>query len=75
MDPHQNEFAAAVAAMKETYGSPVNRQIPADGDFVSGRTCGRTWSGHVEWVEDEGHYMCINVGGGWLNVPVSDITH
>jgi hypothetical protein len=75
MDAHEREYAGAIAGMQENAGRIINRQIPADGDFVSGRTCGRTWSGHVEWVEDEGYYMTINVGGGWLSVPVSDITH
>lgn len=73
MDSHQNEYAAAVAGMQDTYGRPVNRQIPADGDFVSGRTGNRSWSGYVEWVD--GPLMCVNVSGAWVYVPVSDITH
>jgi hypothetical protein len=70
MDAHHAEYAAAIAGMAETYGTP---QTPAVGDFVSGMTAGRRWSGHVEWID--GDRLTINVGGGWLAVPVKDITH
>jgi hypothetical protein len=69
--PAENEYLAAVRGLHEQTVSA--KPEPAVGDFVSGRTAGKTWSGHVEWVE-HGH-MCINVGGGWVRVPVSDITH
>jgi hypothetical protein len=72
-DPHQNEYIAAVAGMADHTPSPVS--LPAEGDFVSGRTAGKTWSGYVEWLYDDGRFMCVNVGGSWLNVPVADITH
>lgn len=71
MDAHINEYAAAVAGMAETYGTPS--KTPAVGDFVSGMTAGRRWSGHVEWID--GDRLTINVGGGWLAVPLKDITH
>jgi hypothetical protein len=70
MDAHHAEYAAAVAGMAETYGT---QQTPAVGDFVSGITAGRRWSGHVEWID--GDRLTINVGGGWLAVPLKDITH
>jgi hypothetical protein len=70
MDAHHAEYAAAVAGMQETYGT---QQTPAVGDFVSGMTAGRRWSGHVEWID--GDRLTINVGGGWLAVPLKDITH
>lgn len=73
MDAHEREYAGAVAGMQEAAGRVVNRQVPADGDFVSGRTGTRQWSGNVEWVD--GPLMCLNVGGAWVYVPVSDITH
>jgi hypothetical protein len=73
MDAHEREYAGAVAGMQEAAGLPVNRQIPADGDFVSGKTAGKHWSGHVEWVSPP--LMCLNVGGAWAYVPVGDITH
>jgi len=69
MDAHASEYAAAVAGMAETYGT----KQPAVGDFVSGMTAGRRWSGHVEWID--GDRLTINVGGGWLAVPIKDITH
>jgi hypothetical protein len=71
MDAHANEYAGAVAGMNETYRPAVNE--PAIGDFISGITCGRSWSGRVEWCD--GNRVTINVGGGWLAVPVADITH
>jgi hypothetical protein len=73
MDAHEREYAGAVAGMLEAAGREVS--LPAQGDFVSGKTAGKHWSGHVEWVEDDGKFMCINVGGGWLTVPTADITH
>jgi hypothetical protein len=71
MDAHANEYAGAVAGMNETYRPAVNE--PAIGDFISGITCGKRWHGRVEWCE--GNRVTINVGGGWLAVPVADITH
>jgi hypothetical protein len=73
MDAHEREYAGAVAGMQEAAGRLVNRQVPADGDFVSGKTAGKHWSGHVEWVSPP--LMCLNVGGAWAYVPVGDITH
>lgn len=76
MDANHNEYLAAVAGLHEQTPSPVldqKRQEPAVGDFVSGTTAGRSWSGYVEWVEDG--RCCINADGAWLAVPVTDITH
>jgi hypothetical protein len=64
MDAHENEYLAAVAGMKDTYGA---------GDFVSGTTAGKRWSGRVEW--QDGEWIAVNVDGAWVRVPVSDITH
>ena len=63
-DAHENEYAGAVAGMAETYGA---------GDFVSGQTGGKHWSGRVEW--QEGEWLSVNVDGAWVRVPVRDITH
>jgi hypothetical protein len=74
--PHENEFLAAIAGLPEQTPSPAidqKRQEPAIGDFVSGRTSGKTWQGRVEWIEDG--RMTLDVGGGWVAVPVADITH
>ena len=69
--PHENEYLAAVSGLPEQTPSP--RHEPAVGDFVSGRTAGKTWRGRVEWID--GGRMTIDVGGGWVAVPVADITH
>ena len=52
MDAHINEYAAAVAGMAETYGTRA-ADTYAVGDFVSGMTAGRRWSGHVEWIDGD----------------------
>ena len=72
--PGDAEAAAAIAGMQETYGKPANPRLPAIGDFVSGTTAGKRWSGHVEWVESDDR-MVINIDGGWLSVSPQDITH
>ena len=72
-DPHHAEYLAAAAALHEQTPVPEARHEPALGDFISGVTAGRYWSGKVEWV-NEGQ-ACINVGGGWVYVPLADITH
>ena len=69
--PHENEYLAAIAGMADHTMPPA--QQPAPGDFVSGTTAGKRWSGRVEWIE--GNRMTIDVGGGWVAVPVTDITH
>lgn len=72
-DPHQNEYLAAVAGMNDHTMPPAERHEPAVGDFISGVTAGKRWSGHVEWVHE--NEVCINPGGAWINVPLKDITH
>ena len=73
-DPHQNEYLAAVEGMNDTYGWREAKPEPAVGDFVSGKTAGRYWSGRVEWVNDRGE-ICVNTDGSWVYVPTRDITH
>jgi hypothetical protein len=73
MDPHRSEYLAAVAGMAEhTLPSALHRTY-AVGDFVSGVSCGKPWSGRIDWFFDNGD-ACIDVGGAWLSVPVRDIT-
>lgn len=72
-DPHQNQYLAAVQGMRDTYGWREAKSEPAVGDWVSGRTAGKAWSGRVEWIEND--HMTLDVGGGWVSVPVKDITH
>lgn len=69
--PHESEYLAAVRGLHEQTPSPIHE--PAVGDFVSGMTAGRRWSGRVEWVIES--RLTINIGGAWISVPVGDITH
>ena len=73
--PAENEYLAAVAGLHEQTPSPAHKtQEPAVGDFVSGKTCGRYWSGRVEWINTNGE-ICVNTDGSWVYVPMADITH
>ena len=78
---HENEYLGAVAGMQETYGtgwkdtSNTPKQEHAVGDFVSGLTAGRRWSGRVEWFSDDGVTLVVNIDGAWIRCPVADITH
>jgi len=69
--PNENEYLAAARGLHEQTLS--GKAEPAVGDFVSGCTAGKRWSGRVEWVADG--RMTLDVGGGWVAVPVADITH
>lgn len=73
MSPHENEYAGAVAGMQDTYGTTAPDH--AIGDFVSGITAGKHWSGHVEWYSDDGKTVVVNVDHSWVTVPTADITH
>ena len=74
MDAHNREYAGAVAGFRESAGwHDTQNTTPAVGDFVSGLTAGRRWSGHVQAIE--GDRMVVDVDGAWLAVPVADITH
>lgn len=72
--PHENEYLAAIAGMAD-HTMPPAPQPPAIGDFVSGLTAGRRWSGHIEWFSDDGKTMVVNVDHSWVTVPVADIAH
>ena len=75
-DAHDREYAAAVAGMAETYGTATTTPTSlAVGDFISGVTAGKQWSGHIEWFSDDGKTMVVNVDHSWVTVPLSDITH
>lgn len=74
MDANHAEYAAAVAGMAEIYGTRARRTY-ADGDFVSGTTCGKRWSGRIEWIDGDGDRVTVNVGGAWLVASTHDITH
>jgi hypothetical protein len=75
-DAHHAEYAAAVAGMQDTYGwRDTGNTQPAVGDFVSGITKGKRWSGHIEWYSDDDATVVVNVDHAWVRVPVADITH
>ena len=71
--PHDNEYLAAIQGMNDTYGWREAKSLPAVGDFVSGKTAGRRWSGRVEAIDSD--RMTIDVGGAWITANVADITH
>jgi hypothetical protein len=77
-DAHEREYAAAVAGMQDTYGTgwtDTNNTPPnlAVGDFVSGVTAGKQWSGHIEWFSEDDACVVVNVDHAWVRVPVADI--
>ena len=72
-DAHHAEYAAAAAALHEQTPSPISHE-PAVGDFVSGITAGKRWTGRVQWIADDGR-ISIELDGGWLYVSSGDITH
>jgi hypothetical protein len=75
MDAHNSEYLGAVAGFRESAGWHDTTNTPAVGDFVSGLTRGRRWSGNIEWFSDDGKTMVVNVDHSWVTVPVADITH
>ena len=77
-DAHDAEYAAAVAGMQDTYGTgwtDTSNTPPslAVGDFVSGVTAGKQWSGHIEWFSEDDACVVVNVDHAWVRVPVADI--
>jgi hypothetical protein len=71
-DPHHNEYLAAVAGLHEQTPSPAPRTY-AIGDFVSGESGGKRWSGRIFAVD--GDRLSIEMPGAWLSVSAQDITH
>jgi hypothetical protein len=71
--PHDNEYLAAITGMADTYGWRESKSLPALGDYVSGCTAGRRWSGRVEAID--GDRLTLDVGGAWITASVADITH
>ena len=73
MDAHDNEYLAAIAGMAEhTMPSALHRTY-AVGDYVSGISGGKRWCGEIEFFTDDSRELCINLGGGWLYVPLQDV--
>jgi hypothetical protein len=69
---HENEYLGAVAGMQDTYGTGTPPNL-AVGDFVSGVTAGKQWSGHIEWFSEDDGTVVVNVDHAWVRVPVADI--
>jgi len=70
-DPFSNIAADDGAALDVFCGS--QRSLPAVGDFVSGMTRGKRWSGHVLTVEPG--RLAVECAGAWIVVDPADITH
>jgi hypothetical protein len=63
--PGDAEAAGAVAGMRDLYGPA------AVGQWVTGVTSGRRWSGEVLEVRDE--TVIVALDGATLQVPLADI--
>ena len=74
MDAHHNEYLTAATGLAEQTPPPARRTHFAVGDFVSGVSAGRHWSGRVQWIADDGR-LAIELDGGWLYVSTRDVTH
>ena len=74
MDAHNSEYLGAVAGMQDTYGTAATTTPTlAVGDFISGVTAGKQWSGHIEWFSEDDGTVVVNVDHAWVRVPVKDI--
>ena len=68
--PHENEYLAAVSGLHEQTPSP---RVYAIGDFVSGVSAGKRWSGRIFAID--GDRLSIEMPGAWLAVSAQDVTH
>lgn len=66
--PGDSEAEAAIRGMQETYGPAP---LPAIGQWVTGRTGRRTFSGEVS--ESEPGRVVVEIDGAWLIVTPSEI--
>jgi hypothetical protein len=71
-DPFENIAPDDGSAM-EAFCSPARARTYAIGDFVSGCSGGKRWSGRIWNVE--GDRLSIEFDGGWLAVSAKDVTH
>ena len=71
--PGDAEYAAAAAAMAEQTPPPCFVPTYAIGDYVSGTTKGKAWSGRI--VAICGFRVDIEADMAWLTVDARDITH
>ncbi len=70
--PAENEYLAAVANLHEQTPTPAPRTF-AVGDFVSGISGGKRWSGRIFALD--GDRLSIEMPGAWLSVSAQDVTH
>lgn len=66
--PGDSEADAAIRGMQEVYGPAP---LPAIGQWVTGRTGRRTFSGEVS--ESEPGRVVVEIDGAWLIVSPSEI--
>jgi hypothetical protein len=71
--PAENEYLAAVANLHEQTPSPAPVRTYAVGDFVSGESGGKRWSGRIFALD--GDRLSIEMPGAWLSVSAQDVTH
>ena len=69
-DAHKNEYLAAIAGLHEQTPSPRTFAV---GDFVSGVSGGKRWSGRIFAID--GDRLSIEMPGAWLAVSAKDVTH
>ena len=68
MDAHENEYAAAVAGMAETYG----QRLPERGEAVRGVSAGKRWSGTC--AHSDQFRLIVEVDAEvFVTVPTSDL--
>lgn len=72
MNAHDNEYLAAATYLSDQTPAPRQTHF-AIGDFVSGTSGGKQWSGRI-WDID-GDRLSIEIDGGWLAVSSKDVTH
>ena len=70
-DAHHNEYLAAIAGMPDQTISPAPRRTYAVGDFVSGISGGKRWSGQIAQVD--GDRLTIEMPGAWIAIPSRDV--
>lgn len=70
VSPDHNEYLAAIAGLHEQTISPRTFAV---GDFVSGTSAGKKWSGRI--VAVNGTRLDVEAAGAWLAVDASDVTH
>jgi hypothetical protein len=69
--PHENEYLAAIAGLGEQTPSPAPKPTYAVGDFVSGLSGGKRWSGRIFAVD--GDRLSIEFPGAWLAVSTREV--